>query len=344
METRELLDTHPYRLFDITHSDRDDQQVIFVDEVQYLKNPSNFLKLIYDMFNQNIKLVVSWSSSFYIDQKFKDSLMGRKKMFELFTLDFEEFLDFKDEQEIKKLMFDKKIIPITTSDKSKIDQLFSEYITYGWYPEVVLTKEKEEKKKLLKTLSSDYIKKDIYEANIDWADTFLWILKVLAGQIWELVNVNDLSKTFRADHKTVNKYLYIMKKSYSIALIKPFWSNVKAELTKMPKVFFLDLGLKNSLIDDFRGIHERLDKGHYFENILWRELILRHGIDEVNYRRTAQDNEVDFIVNEKIAYEAKFSENLIAKSKYTLFRENYPNIPLEFITFDTVLEKIILEK
>ena len=52
-------------------------------------------------------------------------------MFELFTLDFEEFLDFKDEQEIKKLMFDKKIIPITTSDKSKIDQLFSEYITYG---------------------------------------------------------------------------------------------------------------------------------------------------------------------------------------------------------------------
>jgi predicted AAA+ superfamily ATPase len=118
-------------VFDITHSNREDSQVIFIDEVQYLKNPSNFLKLIYDMFNQNIKLVVSGSSSFYIDQKFKDSLMGRKRMFELFTLDFEEFLDFKDEQEMKNLLFDKKIIPITTSDKSKIDQLFLEYSTYG---------------------------------------------------------------------------------------------------------------------------------------------------------------------------------------------------------------------
>jgi predicted AAA+ superfamily ATPase len=135
-----------------------------------------------------------------------------------------------------------------------------------------------------------------------------------------------------------------MKKSYSISLTKPFWSNMKAELTKMPKVFFLDMGLKNSLIDDFRDIHERLDKGHYFENIVWRELILKNGIDEVKYRRTAQDNEVDFIVNEKIAYEAKFSEHLITESKYTLFKEKYPNIPLEFITFDTVLEKIILEK
>jgi predicted AAA+ superfamily ATPase len=49
--------------------------VIFVDEVQYLKNPSNFLKLLYDEYNENLKLVVSGSSSFYIDQKFKDSLM-----------------------------------------------------------------------------------------------------------------------------------------------------------------------------------------------------------------------------------------------------------------------------
>ena len=134
-----------------------------------------------------------------------------------------------------------------------------------------------------------------------------------------------------------------MKKSYSIALIKPFWSNIKAELTKMPKVFFLDLGLKNSLIDDFRDIHNRLDKGHYFENIVWRELILKHEIDEVKYRRTSQDNEVDFIVNDKLAYEAKFSENLITQSKYKLFREHYPHIPLEFITFDNILEKIILQ-
>jgi predicted AAA+ superfamily ATPase len=59
IETRELLNSHPYNLFDITHINREDNQIIFVDEIQYLNNPSNFLKLIYDMFNENIKLVVS---------------------------------------------------------------------------------------------------------------------------------------------------------------------------------------------------------------------------------------------------------------------------------------------
>ncbi|MDR0369473.1 MAG: AAA family ATPase [Candidatus Peribacteria bacterium] len=130
-EVKQLLNEHPYRIFDITHSNRDDEQVIFIDEIQHLDNPSNFLKLIYDMFQTKIKLVVSGSSSFYIDQKFKDSLMGRKTMFELFTLDFEEFLDFREEKEIKNLMFNKRIMPITTADKSKIEQLFMEYITYG---------------------------------------------------------------------------------------------------------------------------------------------------------------------------------------------------------------------
>jgi hypothetical protein len=52
---------------------------------------------------------------------------------------------------------------------------------------------------------------------------------------------------------------------------------------------------------------------------------------------------VDFIVKRKLAYEVKFSKNLITESKYATFREKYPEIPLEFITFDTLLEKIIVE-
>ncbi|MDR1944656.1 MAG: AAA family ATPase [Candidatus Peribacteria bacterium] len=74
-ETKNLLNTHPYNLFKVTNSNREDNQIFFIDEIQLLDNPSNFLKLIYDMFHKNIKLVVSGSSSFYIDKKFKDSLM-----------------------------------------------------------------------------------------------------------------------------------------------------------------------------------------------------------------------------------------------------------------------------
>jgi predicted AAA+ superfamily ATPase len=74
-----LLDENPLNLFEITWIKSTEEQIIFIDEVQYLRNPSNFLKLIYDEYHQNIKLVVSGSSSFYIDKKFKDSLMGRKE-------------------------------------------------------------------------------------------------------------------------------------------------------------------------------------------------------------------------------------------------------------------------
>jgi predicted AAA+ superfamily ATPase len=74
-EDREKLDQKPENIFTMTKIDREENQIIFIDEVQYLKNPSNFLKLLYDEYHKNMKLVVSGSSSFYIDKKFKDSLM-----------------------------------------------------------------------------------------------------------------------------------------------------------------------------------------------------------------------------------------------------------------------------
>jgi len=92
-EIKNLLNQHPNKLFEITWSSSEDKQIIFIDEIQYLNDPTNFLKYIYDEYKDTIKLIVSWSSSFYIDQKFKDSLIWRKKVFNIYTLDFQEFLD-----------------------------------------------------------------------------------------------------------------------------------------------------------------------------------------------------------------------------------------------------------
>jgi predicted AAA+ superfamily ATPase len=253
-----LLDEHPYKLFEITGIDSKTSQIIFVDEVQYLQNPSNFLKLIYDDFHEHIKLVVSGSSSFYIDQKFTDSLMGRKEYYEILTLNFEEFLVFREEEQIKQVLFEDKKIPI--GYKRRIEELFLEYITYGGYPEVVLTPEIEKKKRKLELLASDYIKKDIYDANISESTVFFNILKVLATQTGALLNVQTLASMFGVSQPTVNKYLYIMQKSYSIGISKPFWTNIVAELTKMPKVYFFDLGMRNTLLRNFDTIKERLDK------------------------------------------------------------------------------------
>ncbi len=106
-EYKKRLNEHPENLYEIIGM-RPNKNVgkhyIFIDEIQYLDNPSNFLKYIYDEYRGQTKLVVSGSSSFYIDRKFRDSLTGRKKVFNLYGLNFGEFLRFKEEKKLEKLV------------------------------------------------------------------------------------------------------------------------------------------------------------------------------------------------------------------------------------------------
>ncbi|MCK9272515.1 ATP-binding protein [Candidatus Gracilibacteria bacterium] len=331
-----LLNIHPNKLFEITGSGSEDKQVIFIDEIQYLDNPTNFLKYIFDEYKDNIKLIVSGSSSFYIDQKFKDSLIGRKKVFNIYTLDFEEFLDFKDENELKDIFYKTRKIP--TLQKNLFNKLLDEYITYGGYPEIVLTKDNTKKIERLYDYSFDYIKKDIYEAKIQDQDKFLNLLKILANQTGELINMNELANTLGLSQPTIEKYIYVMQKSFQIALIKPFYSNIRKELTKMPKIYFLDLGIRNSLLRNFDNISSRIDKGPYLENIFFREFLFKQKSgDSIKFRRTQAQNEVDFILNESEAFEIKFDKKQVKESKYKVFKEQYKNIKLNYISFEELM-------
>jgi len=338
-DIKTILNIHPNKIFEIIWSNSTEKQIVFIDEIQYLDNPTNFLKYLYDEYKDTLKLVVSWSSSFYIDQKFKDSLIGRKKVFNMYTLDFEEFLDFKEENEIKTILFKDQNIPLLYRDK--IAQLFWEYISYWWYPEIVLIKDHDKKIQRLNDFTFDYIKKDIYDANISDSDKFFSILKILANQTWELVNMNEIANTCNLSLPTVEKYIYIMQKSFHVALIRPYHTNVRKELSKMPKIYFYDLWFRNSLLRNFEPILLRWDKWASLENIVFREVLFGFWKENIKFWRTQAQNEVDFIINESKAIEVKFNKNNIKESKYKLFQNQYPNIPLEYVVYDTCIQKII---
>lgn len=329
-----LFNDHPFNIFETTPKAKT-KQYIFIDEIQYLEDPSNFLKLLFDEKRDQIKIIASGSSSFYIDKKFRDSLAGRKFLFEIYPLNFFEFLNFKGEKDL----LAEKNKKISQYYKKKITQLWIEYITYGGYPRAVLAADLELKKMILEEIGSSYIKKDIADAGIRNSEKYFSLLKILAGQIGQLVNSQELATTLGIAHKTVEEYLYVMKKSYQAAFIRPFYGNIRKELVKMPRVYFYDLGLRNFFLNDYSQISGRLDKGAYLENIAFREF-LRETSDagKIKFWRTQDGKEVDFIVG-KEAYEIKFSLERRREKRYENFKEQYPDIKLSFLSEKELLEK-----
>ncbi|MDD5090477.1 MAG: ATP-binding protein, partial [Candidatus Wallbacteria bacterium] len=200
---------------------------VFIDEIQYLANPSSFIKLVADH-HKNIKLIVSGSSSFGIRNKFKDSLAGRTVEFEIFNLCFEEFLSFKEYPHTRKSL-------LNPSEKKldELKKLFREYVLYGGYPKVVLTPSASAKEKYLQQIIDTYLKKDIRDlAAIRDIGKFNKLLEALAAQSGQLLNVTELANTCRIARQTVENYLTILEHTYVIRLIRPFYRNLRSELSK----------------------------------------------------------------------------------------------------------------
>ncbi len=312
---------------------------LFIDEVQYAANPSNFLKYLYDIYRDHLKVVATGSSAFYIDKKFTDSLSGRKRIFELQTLSFEECLIFKRLRDLSgELDLIRRRVDYISSSSREIMEMLNEYLIFGGYPEVVLEKNREEKINLLKEIKNSFLKRDVDESGIGNPDKFYNLLILLAGQTGNLVNKNELSNTIGVDNKTIEKYLYVLRKCFHIELVKPFFSNIRKELTKMPKVYFKDSGLRNMALNRFFDFKTREDQGALLENYVYNRLSVLYDTDTIKFWRTTDNKEIDFVITTSfgkgLAYEAKLNCKSVKKASQKNFVSNYPNYPLDTISYN----------
>jgi hypothetical protein len=259
---------------------------VMVDEIQYLANPSSFLKLLADH-HRYLKIIVSGSSSFEVKSKFKDSLVGRTVNFEIYPLSFQEFLTFKEIPFTPAVRF-------TEKKTLELQRLYSEFALYGGYPKIVLTQGFDIKEKYLQQIIDTYVRKDIRDlAEIKDVNKFNHLLEILASQSGNLLNITELSNTAGLARATIERYLLILEQTYILRLVRPFSRNIRAELFKTPKVFFYDTGLMQMLW------LKRLQKellGSVFETSVFAELVKRHGPDQVFYWRTQDKKEIDFVV------------------------------------------------
>ncbi|HVU94085.1 MAG TPA: ATP-binding protein [Puia sp.] len=337
LENRDILtvlDEHPFNLLNYLPK-VEERVVVLLDEVQYLKDPSNFLKLLYDEQAGRVKIIATGSSAFYIDGHFKDSLAGRKRVFQLLTCSFDEYLRLSDKDsllvELQRVLANKDA---RTTQIEYLRQEWDSFMIYGGYPAVITEPDRKEKIERLKEIRDSFVKRDILESGVQNETAFFHLFRLMADQSGCLVNAHELSTTLRIKSDTVSNYLRILQKCFHLALVKPFFRNLRKELTKMPKGFLLDTGLRNSLLNNFQSVSDRPDKGELWETACFRTLIDRWGLDSVYYWRTADGNEVDFVLPETespIAIEAKYDETLIKTSKYKKFKEAYPAIPLHFV-------------
>jgi uncharacterized protein len=289
---------------------------IFIDEIQRLPNPGLILKELYDL-NLNFKIIYTGSSQLELKSKVKEHLVGRARVFEIHRLSFNEFIEFNK--------------PITKG------QAFDESMIFGLYPEVSFERNYLEKKLLLKDIFQSYVQKDLTDyLKIENVEVFNKLLILLAMQISSLLNVESLSKNLRISRNIIEQYLQVLEKTFIIRRIYPFYKNYKKEIIKTPKLYFLDLGLRNFILNQFESIDTREDKGKLFENYYLLELLKNdfYGFNKINFWRTTNQTEIDFIVtgeNINKAIETKWNKSALPKS-FTTFNKLYPNYETSLVT------------
>ena len=293
---------------------------VFIDEIQYLDDPTHFLKFIFDTLPA-IKLFVTGSSTLEIRRKFKDSLAGRKVVFELAPLDFSEFLLFNGEQKLAELVEQfclRRIIERDTLEdfplrpfQEKLSRYYFEFVLYGGYPRIVREPVIEKKIAFLDELVQAYVRKDIKDLmRIDNVQGFNHLLKMSALQIGNLLNQSELAKSLQMSRETVERYFMLLENTFIIKRVVPFFSNRRKEVVKMPKIFFGDTGLRNALLKSFQELALRPDAGALVENAVFNNLQKNSPLlEEIHFWRTQSQNEVDFVLqqnNEALPIEVKF--------------------------------------
>ncbi|MBU4298662.1 ATP-binding protein [Patescibacteria group bacterium] len=267
---------------------------VFLDEIQRKEDAGLFLKGLYDM-NLPYKFIVSGSGSIELKEKIHESLAGRKRMFELGTVSFDEFVNFRTDYR-----YENKLSDFFEVEKSQTRLLFEEFLNYGGYPKVVLGETEEEKIKIIDEIYRSYIEKDIsYLLGARKTDDFTRLLRLIAGQIGNLTNISELSATLGISIPTVKNYLWYLEKTFILEKITPYFKNARKEITKAPVYYFYDIGLRNYAAGDFGRIRLDDNIGFVFENYVFSALKekIKRTSASLNFWRAKDSAEVDFIIH-----------------------------------------------
>lgn len=316
---------------------------LMIDEFQVLDEAGLLLKNIFDKHKDKIQLIVSGSSALKINKN-SEYLTGRALHFDIGRVSFKEYFDYREGVATKRYDLEKfdELGVFWQTFQPKLELSLGEYLSYGGYPEVLTTQGVSEKEEVLKSIIKTYIDKDIInQLNVKNVTGFNNLIKILAGQIGQLVNSHELTNTANISVNTLKKYLEILAGTYIIDLVIPYFKNIRSEISKMPKVYLLDVGIRNYLLRSFSiGTDEQ---GAVMENFVYNTLLTQCAKEYLHFYRTNGGAEIDFVIEDRdnkltlceVKYRNKVSVPVIMKN----FEERYNNVGKKMIITKDILKK-----
>lgn len=286
-------------------------RIVVIDEAQQIQDIGRKLKLLYDT-RPDLQVIATGSSAFELQNKANEPLTGRKREYELFPFSYSEMVNHLGLLPEKRLLHTRMI--------------------YGSYPEVVNNPGKE--KEVLTELANSYLYKDLLRfEGIQKPALLQKILQALAFQVGSEVKYQELAQTVGgADPATVEKYIDLLEKAFVIYRLPALSRNLRNEIKKGKKVYFIDNGIRNVLISNFSPIDLRQDKGALWENYLLSERKKRNAYaghtPNCYFWRTHDQAEIDYLEEfDGIlhAYECKWHTGKRKVNFPKSFLEAYPN-------------------
>ncbi len=295
-------------------------RLVVLDEAQSIRDIGLILKIIADTFTET-QIIATGSSSFDLASEISEPLTGRMRKYTLFPFSFNEITQ----------------VFSFTDLKAKLDG----FLRFGLYPEVY-DKNEEDSIEELNELASNYLYKDVLQyQNIKKPDLIIDLLRALALQLGSEVSLHELASLLKQNSHTVLRYIELLEKSFVIFRLRAFARNLRNEISKTQKIYFYDLGIRNSLIQNFNPIALRNDTGGLWENfcILERRKYLENNRKFVNtyFWRTYNQQEIDYIEEYGgmlHAFEFKYAD----AKRVTIpkvFSSSYPEHSFTLITPDT---------
>ena len=319
LQVQELLaDTNSTNLENMIRGTR----LLLLDEAQSVPDIGLKIKILYDTFPE-VQIVASGSSSFDLIDVMSEPLTGRSRQYFLFPLSYQEISDATS----------------AADAYGEIDNL----LRFGSYPEVYLGNETEKKEELL-NIASNYLYKDILTlGQLKRPDVIYEILKLLAFQIGHEVSLNEISNKTGISVHTVRKYCDMLEKAFILFSLPSFSRNLRNEISKSKKYYFIDLGIRNALINNFNPLGLRNDTGQLWENFCVMERIKKNHyarrLVNTYFWRTYEQKEIDYIedIDGKL-YAFEFTWDDGKKKVPQTFLEAYPGSEYKKVTKRNLLE------